>query len=155
MPYKLDNFLVPISSSDMLLKINNSDGIVKHIINVYSITSIRCINNIIKIVSKLKTIDLDFSSTNESKLALSKLQSQIDLLKSKPPLYIDKEIINYLNGLTSSQSGPQGPIGFQGDIGFQGLYGYTGATGYQGLRGYQGSSNGGSFSSGDLLIQLD
>lgn len=97
MSYKLSNFLVPISNNDMLLKINGGDGIIKHIINVYSIISLRAVNNLVKIITKSKEIDLDFSTTNEARIALSKIQSQLDTLKEKPPLFVDKEMINYLS----------------------------------------------------------
>jgi len=96
MAYKLENFLIQISLTDKLLKIKESNGIIKHTIDPFSIISLRAINNIVKIYTRSKTIDLDFSTTNEARIAISRIQIQIDLLKEKTPLFIDKEISNYV-----------------------------------------------------------
>ena len=100
MAYKLENFLVQVSGTDKLLKIKESGGIIKHTIDGFSITSLRAINNIVKIITKSSTIDLDFSTTNEARIAISRIQAQIDLLKEKAPLFIDKKISNYLSDTT-------------------------------------------------------
>ena len=100
MAYKLENFLIQISGTDRLLKIKDNSGIIKHTIDGYSITSLRAINNIVKIVTKSNTIELDFSTTNEARIALSRIQAQIDLLKEKTPLFIDKKISNYVSNVT-------------------------------------------------------
>jgi len=115
MAYKLENFLVQVSGTDRLLKIKESSGIIKHTIDGFSITSLRAINNIVKIITKSSTIDLDFSTTNEARIALSRIQAQIDLLKEKTPIFIDKKISNYITGSASQGSqGSTGPQGFQG-----------------------------------------
>ena len=49
MAYKLENFLVQVSGTDRLLKIKESSGIIKHTIDGFSITSLRAVNNIVKI----------------------------------------------------------------------------------------------------------
>jgi len=100
MAYKLENFLVQVSGTDRLLKIKDNSGIIKHTIDGFSITSLRAINNIVKIVTKSNTIELDFSTTNESRIALSRIQTQIDLLKEKTPIFIDKKISNYVHNVT-------------------------------------------------------
>ena len=100
MAYKLENFLVQVSGTDKLLKIKESSGIIKHTIDGFSITSLRAINNIVKIITKSSTIELDFSTTNEARIAISRIQAQIDLLKEKSPLFIDKKISNYLSDTT-------------------------------------------------------
>ena len=105
MAYKLENFLVQVSGTDRLLKIKESSGIIKHTIDGFSITSLRAINNIVKIITKSSTIDLDFSTTNEARIALSRIQAQIDLLKEKAPLFIDKKISNYLSDTTKGLNG--------------------------------------------------
>jgi len=64
MAYKLENFLIPISETDRLLRIKEGNGIIKHTIDGYSVTSLRAVNNIVKIITKSNTIDLDFSTTN-------------------------------------------------------------------------------------------
>jgi hypothetical protein len=103
MAYKLENFLVQVSGTDRLLKIKESSGIIKHTIDGFSITSLRAVNNIVKIITKSSTIDLDFSTTNEARIALSRIQAQIDLLKEKPPLFIDKKISNYVTEYAGTQ----------------------------------------------------
>lgn len=100
MAYKLENFLVQVSGTDRLLKIKESSGIIKHTIDGFSITSLRAINNIVKIITKSSTIDLDFSTTNEARIALSRIQAQIDLLKEKTPLFVDKKISSYVANTT-------------------------------------------------------
>lgn len=102
MVYKLENFLVQVSSTDRLLKIKESSGIIKHSIDGFAITSLRAINNIVKVVTKSSTIDLDFSTTNEARIALSRIQTQIDLLKEKNPLFLDKKISNYISETISN-----------------------------------------------------
>ena len=49
MAYKLENFLVQVSETDRLLKIKDITGIIRHTIDGFSITSLRAINNIVKI----------------------------------------------------------------------------------------------------------
>jgi hypothetical protein len=100
MAYKLENFLIQVSGTDRLLKIKDNSGIIKYTIDGFSITSLRAINNIVKIVTKSNTIDLDFSTTNEARIALSRIQAQIDLLKEKTPIFIDKKISNYVSNIT-------------------------------------------------------
>jgi hypothetical protein len=100
MAYKLENFLIQVSGTYRLLKIKDNSGIIKYTIDGFSITSLRAINNIVKIVTKSNTIDLDFSTTNEARIALSRIQAQIDLLKEKTPIFIDKKISNYVSNIT-------------------------------------------------------
>jgi len=106
MAYKLDNFLVQVSDTDNLLKIKDTTGVIKHTINAYSITSLRAINNVVKIITKSHTIDLDFSTTNEARIALSRIQTQVDILKERSPLFIDAEVKNFvLETITQSLAG--------------------------------------------------
>jgi hypothetical protein len=106
MAYKLDNFLVQVSDTDNLLKIKDTTGVIKHTINAYSITSLRAINNLVKIITKSHTIDLDFSTTNEARIALSRIQTQVDILKERSPLFIDAEVKNFvLETITQSLAG--------------------------------------------------
>jgi hypothetical protein len=130
MAYSLDNFVGLVSTSDRVLKIYDSDNVIKYTINAFSINTIKVRNNIVVLSTKLKNIELDFSTTNEAKLALSKLQSQIDILKERTPLFVDKELINFISGVY----GVTGPQGFTGPQGITGL----GETGTQGPTGPQG-----------------
>jgi hypothetical protein len=103
MAYKLENFLIPISETDRLLRIKEGNGIIKHTIDGYSVTSLRAVNNIVKIITKSNTIDLDFSTTNEARIALSRIQSQLDTLKEKTPLFVEKKFSNYVTEYTGTQ----------------------------------------------------
>lgn len=129
MSYKLDSFLVQVSDTDRLLKIKNSSNVIVHTINGFSITSLRAVNNIVQIITKSNKIELDFSTTNEARIALSRLQQQIDLLKDKYPLFIDKEIENYFESVTQGPQGKTGPQGYLGITGAQGPIGHTGVQG--------------------------
>jgi hypothetical protein len=108
MAYKLENFLIQVSETDKLLKIKDSNGLIKYTIDGYSVTSLRAINNIVKIITKSNTIDLDFLTNNEARIALSRIQGQLDLLKEKMPLFIDKKISNYVSEFAQGATGPQG-----------------------------------------------
>ena len=144
MAYNLDNFVGLVSTSDRVLKIYDSNNLIKYTINAFSINTMRVRNNIVVLSTKLKNIELDFSTSNEARLALSKLQTQVDILKDKNPLFIDKEVSQFFYNQISSVTGPQGlqgltgPQGFQGLTGPQGLQGLTGPQGLQGFTGTQG-----------------
>ena len=141
MAFSLDNFVGLVSASDRILKIYDSDNIIKYTINAFSINTLKARNNIVILSTKSKNIELDFSTTNEARLALSKLQSQLDVLKEKTPLFVDKEISNFVNAEGSGTTGPQGetgPIGI-GETGPQGFTGIQGPIGFQGLKGVIGT----------------
>jgi hypothetical protein len=96
-PYSYSTFLRPITESDRNIKILGIDLIVKYTIDPFYIINTSINNNILKINLKSKrVITLDFSTTNESKLALILLREQIDILIQKVPNLIDKQIENYL-----------------------------------------------------------
>ncbi len=95
--YKIENFLLPISEGDNKLFIKDSINILKYSIEVFSIKSSRAINNLIKIITTTRTIHLDFSTTNEAREALEKLQQHIDRLRSNVPIHVERGINNYIN----------------------------------------------------------
>ncbi len=96
MAYNLDNFVGFVSAGDNLLKIYDSNNILKHSVNPFSIVaSVR--NNILIISTRNKNIELDFLTNNEARLALLKIQEKIEILKDKTPLFVDKEISNYVS----------------------------------------------------------
>lgn len=141
MAYNLDNFVGLVSTSDRVLKIYDSNNIIKYTINAFSINTLKVINNIVVLSTRSKNIELDFSTSNEARLALSKLQSQLEILKEKTPLFIDKEISNFISTEVSGGTGPQGFTGPQGPIGLgeTGVQGYTGPQGLNGIIGQTGS----------------
>lgn len=136
MSYSYDKFLRPITTTDKNIQIIDNTGIVKYTINPFSIVNVMISNNLLKInMKQSRTILINFSSTNEAKLAISKLQEQIDILTEKTPLFIDKQIANYVDDRINSvllgvgATGPQGPTGADGGIGATGSQGATGSTG--------------------------
>jgi hypothetical protein len=103
MSYSYDKFLRPITTTDKNIQIIDNTGIVKYTINPFSIVNVMISNNLLKINMKQgRVILINFSSTNESKLAISRLQEQIDVLTEKTPLFIDKQIENYVDDRINS-----------------------------------------------------
>ena len=99
MSYSYDRFLRPITSTDRNIQILDNTGIIKYTINPFSIVDSMVSNNLLKINLKgARIITINFSTSNEAKLALPRLQAQIDTLTLKVPLVIDKEIKNYISG---------------------------------------------------------
>ncbi len=98
MAFSLDNFVGLVSASDRILKIYDSDNIIKYTINAFSINTLKARNNIVILSTRSKNIELDFSTTNEARLALSKLQSQLDVLKEKTPLF-SNIILSFSNSI--------------------------------------------------------
>ena len=121
MSYTYDKFLRPITDSDKSIKILDDTNDIKYTIDPFVITNTAAINNIVRIsLRSLKVILLNFSSKNEAKIALTRLQQQIDVLTTKVPTLIDKDIQNYIRhqveqiGIIVGPSGPQGPQGVTG-----------------------------------------
>ena len=139
-PFSYSTFLRPITESDRNIKIMGVDLVVKFTIEPFSIVNSSVSNNLLKINLKSnKSVTLEFSTSNESKLALIRLKEQIDILTEKIPLIIDKNIENYIDSkIFSGPTGPQGPTGSQGPIGPIGASGPQGIQGSQGIQGIQG-----------------
>jgi hypothetical protein len=99
-PYSYDTFLRPLTASDRNIKILTRDLIVKYTIDPFNVINTRVIANIIRISLKsLKSIDLEFSTSNESKIALTRLQEQIDILTTKTSFLIDRDVQNYVTNV--------------------------------------------------------
>jgi hypothetical protein len=118
MSYSYDKFLRPITESDKSIKILDDTNDIKYTIDPFVITNVAAINNILRIsLRSLKVILLSFSSKNEAKIALTRLQQQIDTLTNKVPILIDKDIQNYIQyqieqiGIIVGPTGPQGATG--------------------------------------------
>ena len=102
MPYIYNNFLKPLTPSDRLIQILDSDGVVKYILNPFSILNTQVNNNIVRLSLKNdKIIILDFFSSDEAKSAIVSLQQQIDTLTQKTPLRIEKETENFVENITT------------------------------------------------------
>jgi hypothetical protein len=145
--YSYDKFLRPITTTDRNIQIMNDSGIVKYTVNPFSVINVMISNNLLKINMKQgRVILVNFSSVNESKLAISRIQEQIDILTEKAPLFIDKQVANYVdNKVLTGLIGPTGATGATGSSGtitkikiYTG--GPTGATGPQGFPGIEGAT---------------
>jgi len=142
--YSYDKFLRPITTTDRNIQILNDSGIVKYTVNPFSVVNVMISNNLLKINMKQgRVILINFSTVNESKLAISRIQEQIDILTEKAPLFIDKQVANYVdNKVLTGLIGPTGPTGSAGTITKIKVYtgGPTGATGPQGFPGIEGAT---------------
>jgi hypothetical protein len=128
MSYSYDKFLRPITTSDKSIKILDNTNDIKYTIDPFVITNIAAINNILRIsLRSLKVILLDFSTKNEAKIALTRLQQQIDTLTTKVPILIDKDIQNYIQYQIEQIGIIVGPTGSQGVTGSIGPQGVTGS----------------------------
>ena len=137
MNYTYDTFLKPLSTGDTTIQIKDTDGIIQWIIDPFSVINVMVNNNLLKINVKNRVIIIGFSSLNESKLALSLIQEQLDSLKTDAPNFIDKRIENYINDIgTIGATGPAGSDGAVGPTGPAGLDGAVGPTGPSGNPDY-------------------
>jgi hypothetical protein len=125
MNFSFDKFLKPLTSSDKNIKIYDNNNVVKYIINPFNVKTLNISNNLITInLESGRNIVLDFSTQNETKQAIQKLQIYVDTLKnSLVPYYIqhavELEAPNFTKGPTGSTGaiGPIGPDGQKGDDG--------------------------------------
>jgi hypothetical protein len=135
MSYSYDKFLRPITTSDKSIKILDDTNDIKYTIDPFVITNTAAINNILRISLKsLKVILLSFSSKNEAKVALARLQEQIDILTTKVPILIDKDIQNYIRNQIEQVGiivGPTGSQGIQGPTGSADRYSATSSTTFE------------------------
>ena len=114
MSYSYDKFLKPLSSTDRNILIKDNSGIVKYSIEPFSVINVLSNNNLLKInLRGGKLIVIAFSSANESREALRLIQERLDILRAKVPLFIDKEIENYVANeiATADKLGPTGATG--------------------------------------------
>ena len=129
MSYSYNKFLRPITSSDKSIKILDNTNDIKYTIDPFAIQNVSISNNILKINLKSKRIiSLHFSTINEAKLALTRIQIQIDTLIKNTPLLIDRDVQNYVNALFDKVSIIVGPTGATGAAD---RYGATSSTSFQ------------------------
>ena len=118
MSFSYDNFIRPLTSSDRVLKIYGDDGIVVYSINPFSVKSISVYANNIRInLHTDRLITINFSSNNEAKMAIGKLRTALDVLQNKEPLFISKEIQEYVTNNVFGPTGATGSTGIQGPQG--------------------------------------
>ena len=129
MPYSYSTFLRPLSPTDVNIIILDTSGVVQYTISSFSIVSVKTYNNLLRIsVRGLNDILLEFSNPTEARMSLQLLQSHLDILKQKDPLFVDKQIENY--------------VGFQGASGSQG----------SGFQGFQGSGSSISRPNNEIIV---
>lgn len=139
MSYSYDKFLKPLSSSEKNIKIIDNDNNLIYTIDPFSINNTSVASNLLKINLKSdRIITINFSTLNESQIALTLLRQQIDVLIIKTPFLIDKDVENYINSISIGATGPEGPVGPTGSQGQDGLIGPTGSEGPIGPTGSQG-----------------
>jgi len=115
MSYSYNKFLRPITSSDKNIKILDDTNDIKYTIDPFAIQNVSISNNILKINLKSKRIiSLHFSTINEAKLALTRIQIQIDTLIKNVPHLIDRDVQNYVDSIFSKVSIIVGPTGATG-----------------------------------------
>lgn len=101
MAYRLENFLVNVSSSDNRLHLRDSNGVVRWSIDAFDIVSSIVSNNLLKIRLKSTddTIIIDFTNKIDAKNALGLFQTQVESILVKTPILVDPKIVNYVDGL--------------------------------------------------------
>jgi hypothetical protein len=128
MNFRFDRFLKPLTSSDKNIKIYDNNNIVKYIINPFNVKTLNISNNLIYIhLESGRNMTLDFSTQNETKQAVQKLQLYVDTLKnSLVPYYIQHAVEIEAPNFTK---GPTGSVGLTGSVGETGLTGERGESG--------------------------
>ena len=97
MSYSLNRFLRPLKDTDKTIRIFDDRNYPVHTINPFSVLRLYVTNSNLNIaLSGNRTITLDFLALDETKEALFKLQSFIDILRQKSPDVVDKETEKYI-----------------------------------------------------------
>ncbi len=106
MSYSLNRFLRPLKENDKTIRVFDDRNYPVHTINPFSVLRIFVTNSNLNVaLSGNRTIVLDFQSHEETKEALSKLQSFIDQLKQTAPVVVDKETEKYIEKVIQIASG--------------------------------------------------
>jgi len=105
MAYSVNTFLKPLSQSDRLIQIVDSNGIIKYSINPFTVKNTFVRGNVIYIsLNSDREILIDFRNQTESRQAIVILESQLETLRNKTPNYIDRIIEEYIQGIGLSYS---------------------------------------------------
>lgn len=106
MSYSLNRFLRPLKETDKTIRIFDDRNFPVHTLNPFSVLRLFVTNTNLNIsLSGNRTIILDFINTDETKEALSKLQSYIDELRKSTPNIIDKETEKYVEKIIQTNVG--------------------------------------------------
>ncbi len=106
MSYSWDKFIKPVTSTDTNVQIIDNLGKVNFTINPFAVVNVFVNNNLVKVSLRSgRTISIPFSSIRESKLALPRIKQAFDSITQKTPLFIQKDIKNYINSVVSSGTG--------------------------------------------------
>jgi hypothetical protein len=123
--YSLDTFLKPLNNTDTTVQIRTNDLVVKHTISPYTVKTVLVSNNLVRVsLNSQRDIILDFSTKNEAIRAGTLLESALETLRERPPLFIDKIVKEYINDFTLTNDS-----GFITSSALSGYVPYTGATG--------------------------
>ena len=92
-------FIIPVASGDGQIQIKDNSNKIRYTILAHQITASLTRNNLlyIKTIGTNNAILIDFNNINEAKLALTQLQTQIDIAKHAPPLQVDPSINSYID----------------------------------------------------------
>jgi hypothetical protein len=105
MAYNINTFLKPLSQSDRLIQVIDSNGVVKYSINPFTVKNTFVRGNVIYIsLNSDREILIDFRNQTESRQAIVLLESQLETLRNKTPNYIDRIIEEYIHGIGLSYS---------------------------------------------------
>lgn len=111
--YSLDTFLKPLNNTETTVQIRTKDLVVKHTISPYTVKRVVVSNNLIRIsLNSQKDIILDFSTKNEAVKAGVLLESALETLRVRKPIFVDKIVKEYVSDAIAN-----GPQGFQGPTG--------------------------------------
>ena len=98
MSFSYDRFIRTLTSTDRNIQIYGDDAKIKYTIMPYSVVSLIVSGKIIKVNLKSgRVISIDFSTTEIAKSSMAKLRLQLDELRKRTPLFVDKEIENYVS----------------------------------------------------------
>jgi hypothetical protein len=106
MAYNYNTFLKPLNTGDKNLLIFNDAGELVYTVNPFSVLNTQVRGNIITIsVKSRRTILLDFLDSNYAIGALSILQERIYNLTNEIPIFIDKQLEQWIGQNTTQRIG--------------------------------------------------
>jgi hypothetical protein len=98
MLYSHDKFLKPLTPNDNTIQILEDNGTLKYTLNPFSVVDLTVNVNLLNVKLKSgKTIPLEFSNIANAQLAFTALKLQLDRLTRKTPIFIDKDVENYVD----------------------------------------------------------
>jgi hypothetical protein len=106
MSYNYEKFLKPLREGDKILRIFDDLNVVKYNINPFSVQRVFVSGSNVNIsLAGNRTITLDFTSGQEARDSLLKLQQYIDILRGRITPVIDKEVANFVSQSIESAPG--------------------------------------------------